>query len=107
MYLNLEEQNDGTIKALDQKLELVNYKPITEKAESIAHHHMLGEIVIDDGRRIRVTTKHIFILENNGDQTEITHIFENRNISRFIYVDGKWVYALQKRAIAYDNVSAK
>ena len=49
----------------------------------------------------------IFILEDNGDQTEITHIFENRNISRFIYVDGKWIYALQRGAIAFDNVIAK
>ena len=64
---------------------------------------MLGEIVADDGRRIRITTRHVFILEDGDEQTEITHIFENRNIARFICVDGKWVYALQKGNIAYDN----
>ena len=85
MYLNLEEQNDGTIKALDQKLELVNYKPITEKAESIAHHHMLGEIVIEDGRRIRVTTKHIFILEDKlkygWRQGKLGSVYRERRMS--------------------------
>ena len=94
MYLKLEEEDGGTIKVLDQICEKVNYEPILEKAGSTANDHMLGEIEIDDGKRIRITTKHIFILESDGDETEITHVFENRNISRFIYVDGKWVYAL-------------
>ena len=68
---------------------------------------MLGEIVADDGRRVRITTRHIFILEEElGDELKVkmTHVFENRNIARFICADGKWIYVLKRHAISYDNV---
>ena len=66
---------------------------------------MLGEIVADDGRRVRITTRHIFILEEElGDELKVkmTHVFENRNIARFICADGKWIYVL-KRIIGFFN----
>ena len=68
---------------------------------------MLGEIVAKDGKRVRITTRHIFILEPDEDEVRMTHVFENRNIARFICCDGKWVYVLKRDAVAYDNVLGK
>ena len=107
MYLKLEELEKGQIKVVEGIEEKVDYKPIIEKTSSTASHHMLGEIVAKDGKRVRITTRHIFILEPDEDEVRMTHVFENRNIARFICCDGKWVYVLKRDAVAYDNVLGK
>ena len=78
----------------------VNYDPIFDKAQSKAGHRMLGEIR-HEGKTIRITTRHVFIMD---EDMVITHVYENRNIARFIYVDHTWVYALKNPAIAFDNL---
>ena len=106
-YLNLEDQGNGKVRVLQDIEEQVDYKPIIDKTSSKNQHQMLGEIVADDGRRVRITTRHIFILEEElGDELKVkmTHVFENRNIARFICADGKWIYVLKRHAISYDNV---
>ena len=60
---------------------------------------MIGEIQ-HEGVTIRITTKHVVLLDR---EMKITHVFANRNIARFIYVDGTWVYALKNSAIGWDN----
>ena len=60
---------------------------------------MLGEIS-HAGVTIRVTTKHLVLLD---EDRKISHVFANRNIASFIYVDGTWVYALKNSAVGWDN----
>ena len=103
MELHLVERDRGTIEVEEPVLSKVDYGPIFEKAGTKAHHRMLGEIR-HEGKTIRITTRHVFIMEGEGDDMEITHVYENRNIARFIYVDHTWVYALKNGAVAYDNV---
>lgn len=38
-----------------------------------------------------------------NEVNEIEKVWENRNISNFIFVDGTWIYALKDPAIGYDN----
>ena len=60
---------------------------------------IVGEIQHGD-TTIRITTRHILLLDADK---KITKVFANRNIMRFIYVDGTWVYALQNESVGWDN----
>ena len=41
------------------------------------------------------------------EQHHIQEVYENRNISNFVFVDGSWIYALQNNAEGYDNSNGK
>ena len=64
---------------------------------------MVGEIRYNN-KLVRISDRHIFIINDSCTPWEIERIYENRNVKRFIYVDQQWIYALKDRAIAYDNV---
>ena len=102
--LCLSEQGMGQISVEKEILNTIDYSPIFNKAgENVKPGRMIGEIK-SQGKTIRITTKHILIMD---EDLTIIHVFENRNIAKFLYVDHTWVYALKNGAIAYDNTLGK
>ena len=102
--LLLREGPPGTVRvdaeaAQDARLDATMVLATEAEQGGTEQSRMLGEIEVE-GRTIRVTTRHIVILDDEG---RITRVFGNRNVAAFIYVDGTWVYALKNGAVGWDN----
>ena len=96
--------DEDKVTLLSERPKKTDYSQIDQKVSSVggtslSKERFLGEISKDD-KIIRITSKHILMLNQNRD---IEKVFENRYIQNFIFVDGSWIYALQDPALDYDN----